>query len=108
MTPEEAIHDSMNAYKVQKEEGLPTCKSCGAVGPHECPGLQLRPAAQIGGTHYSDKAIQPIDFINANQLGFHEGNIVKYITRYKEKNGLEDLRKVEWYIQDLIKQYKGN
>ena len=50
------------------------------------------------------EAIQPIEYIKANKLGFHEGNIVKYITRYKEKNGLEDLQKVQWYINDLIKE----
>ena len=59
---------------------------------------------QIGGTHYSSKSIQPIDYINANNLGFHQGNILKYITRYKDKNGIEDLKKARWYIEDLIKQ----
>ena len=59
---------------------------------------------QIGGTHYSSKPIQPIDYINANNLGFHQGNILKYITRYKDKNGVEDLKKARWYIDDLIKQ----
>lgn len=48
---------------------------------------------QVGGTHYSDLAIEPIDFITANNLGFCEGNIVKYIARWKAKNGIEDLKK---------------
>jgi len=59
---------------------------------------------QVGGTHY-DKPIQPIEYIDANQLGFCEGNIIKYITRYKDKNGLEDLHKVKWYIEHLIEHY---
>jgi len=67
-----------------------------------------RPSAQVGGTHYSSKGIQPIEYINANNLGYHVGNVIKYVTRYKDKNGLEDLLKAEWYIQDLIKQTKGN
>lgn len=63
---------------------------------------QFKPATQVGGTHYSDRAIQPIEYINANTLGYHEGNIIKYITRYKYKNGLEDLKKALWYLEDLI------
>jgi hypothetical protein len=40
---------------------------------------------QIGGSHYKDMAIQPIEYIHKNGLGFCEGNIVKYITRWKTK-----------------------
>jgi hypothetical protein len=56
---------------------------------------------QIGGEHYL-KAIQPWDFIVANDLGFLEGNIVKYITRYKEKGGVVDLQKAKHYLEKLI------
>ena len=62
---------------------------------------------QIGGTHYSDLAIEPIDFITANNLGFCEGNIVKYITRWKAKNGIEDLKKARWYIDFLIESIEN-
>ena len=61
---------------------------------------------QVGGSHYKSKAIQPIEYIQANDLNFCEGNIVKYITRYKEKNGLEDLEKVGHYLDFLIEDYK--
>jgi hypothetical protein len=61
-----------------------------------------KPAEQVGGTHYSDKAIQPIEYIDANNLGFYEANIVKYVTRYKDKNGIEDLKKAKWYLDRLI------
>ena len=46
---------------------------------------------QPGGSHYKDKAIQPVQYIHANGLGFCEGNVVKYVSRWREKNGLEDL-----------------
>ena len=62
---------------------------------------------QIGGTHYSNLAIEPIDFITANNLGFCEGNIVKYITRWKAKNGIEDLKKARWYIDFLIESLEN-
>lgn len=56
-------------------------------------------AVQEGGTHYKDMAIQPIEFIHANNLDFFQGNIVKYASRHKLKNGAEDLRKVIHYAQ---------
>lgn len=59
---------------------------------------------QIGGTHYRDKAIQPIEYILANDLGFCEGNVVKYVSRYKDKNGLEDLKKAKHYLEFLIEE----
>lgn len=63
-------------------------------------------AFQIGGDHYKGHAIQPIEFILANDLGFCEGNIVKYATRYKVKGGIEDLRKLRHYADFLIREYE--
>lgn len=57
---------------------------------------------QVGGQHYKDQGIQPWDFIAANNLGFFEGNIVKYITRWRAKGGVADLEKVKHYIEKLI------
>lgn len=57
---------------------------------------------QEGGSHYKDKAIQPVEYIHANGLGFCEGNVVKYVTRWRDKNGLADLKKAKHYIDLLI------
>lgn len=57
---------------------------------------------QVGGGHYKDKGIQPIIYIHANELGFCEGNVVKYITRWRDKNGIADLEKAKHYIELLI------
>lgn len=57
---------------------------------------------QHGGDHYRKLKIQPIQYIEANGLGFHEGNVLKYITRWKDKNGVEDLRKAVHYLELLI------
>ena len=57
---------------------------------------------QHGGTHYKTKAIQPWDYIVANNLGYLEGNVVKYVSRWKEKGGVEDLRKASHYLAKLI------
>lgn len=58
---------------------------------------------QIGGNHYKKYAIQPIEFIHANKIPFIEGNIIKYICRWRDKNGVKDLEKVEHYIR-LLKE----
>lgn len=58
----------------------------------------------INPAHYKNLKIEPIEYIYNNKLGYHEGNIIKYISRYKNKNGIEDLRKAQWYIDDLIKR----
>jgi len=57
---------------------------------------------QISGDHYKDKGIQPIIYIHANNLGFCEGNVVKYVTRWKDKGGEADLRKAIHYLELLI------
>lgn len=57
---------------------------------------------QVGGEHYKSLPIQPVEFILANDLGFCEGNIIKYTCRYKQKGGVEDLKKVIHYAQMLI------
>lgn len=56
---------------------------------------------QHGGTHYQ-KAIQPWDFVAANGIGFFEGNAIKYLARWRDKGGIEDLKKALHYIEKLI------
>lgn len=60
---------------------------------------------QVGGAHYAVKAIQPWDFIIANNIGYLEGNIIKYISRWKDKGGVEDLKKAQHYLQKLIETH---
>tara|TARA_B100000530_G_scaffold313251_1_gene241452 strand:- start:23 stop:379 length:357 start_codon:yes stop_codon:yes gene_type:complete len=62
---------------------------------------------QIGGDHYKNCAIQPIDYIVKNNLDFLEGNVVKYITRHKTKNGIEDIRKVIHYAELILEKKYG-
>jgi len=56
---------------------------------------------QVGGTHYQSP-IQTWDYIIANDLNYLEGNIVKYVSRHRQKHGVEDLRKAMHYLQKLI------
>ena len=52
--------------------------------------------------HYTTTQMQPIDAIEGMALGFHAGNVVKYLARYKHKDGVRDLLKANWYLQRLI------
>jgi hypothetical protein len=57
---------------------------------------------QIGGNHYDKMKIQPITFIVDNEIPFIEGNIIKYVCRWKDKGGVEDLKKAKHYLDILI------
>jgi len=57
---------------------------------------------QAGGNHYKNLAIQPVEYIQANGLDYLQGNVVKYITRHKAKNGAEDIKKAIHYCQLIL------
>lgn len=63
---------------------------------------------QEGGNHYKGKAVQPWDYIVGNNLGYLEGNVVKYVSRWKDKNGVEDLKKARHYLDKLIEVAEAN
>lgn len=52
--------------------------------------------------HHYCGAIEPIDFIESQDMGFHEANVIKYVARYRRKGGLQDLYKAAWYLARLI------
>lgn len=76
--------------ELAKEKAFPKEK---VLDPHK---------AQVGGTHYVDMAIQPVEYIQKNNLGFLEGCVVKYVSRWKAKNGVEDLKKARHCLDMLI------
>ena len=64
---------------------------------------------QVGGSHYKDMAIQPIDYIVKNGLSYLDGNVIKYISRHRAKNGAEDIHKAIDYCKRLLKaEYAEN
>ena len=63
---------------------------------------------QVGGNHYKKYKIQPVEFIIKNNIGFVEGNIIKYILRFKDKGGIADLEKAKHYIELLIDSSKSS
>ena len=57
---------------------------------------------QIDGNHYKSKTIQPWDYIVANDIPYLEGNVIKYVSRWRDKGGVNDLRKARHYLDKLI------
>ena len=57
---------------------------------------------QEGGNHYKELVIQPIEYIHANGIPFAEGNVIKYVTRWRSKGGIKDLEKAKHYLEMLI------
>ena len=63
---------------------------------------------QIGGKHYLKYKIQPVEFFIKNNISFVEGNIIKYVLRFKDKGGIADLEKAKHYIELLIDSIKSS
>ena len=63
---------------------------------------------QVGGKHYKTFRIQPYEFISKNNLNFFQGNVVKYVCRYKDKNGIQDLEKIIHYCELEILKMKDD
>jgi len=57
---------------------------------------------QVDGNHYKQMKIQPVEYIHANGIPYLEGNVIKYISRWRNKNGIADLEKAKHYIELLI------
>lgn len=59
-------------------------------------------------SHYNANGVEAIDVIEAFDLGFHLGNVVKYVLRAKSKNRVEDLKKARWYLDRYIAKQEKN
>jgi len=63
---------------------------------------------QVGGSHYAGE-IQHWDFVIANDLDYFQGQITKYVTRWKKKNGVKDLEKAQHFLEKYLEEIrKGN
>jgi hypothetical protein len=62
---------------------------------------------QVGGAHYKELAIQPVEYIHKNNIPFIEGSVIKYVTRWRSKGGVDDLRKAKHFLDLLIEMETG-
>lgn len=96
---------------LKQPDGYRCSREQGHGGPCACEAITASPAIerQVGGSHYKDMAIQPVQYIHANGIGFFEGNAIAYLTRWKVKGGISDLKKAIHHIELLIEleQKKG-
>lgn len=77
-------------------------------------GVEVNPTAvsaldkQVSGNHYKDCKIQPVEYIQANNLSYLEGNVIKYTTRHSKKNGKADILKAIHYLELILEfDYKA-
>jgi hypothetical protein len=80
-----------------------TLSSCSGSAPVPSPM-----GTQVGGDHYKTMAIQPVEYILANGLGYPEGAVIKYVSRWKAKGGVEDLKKARHFLDLLIAHVEAN
>lgn len=63
---------------------------------------------QVAGSHYKDLVIQPVEYIYKNSIPYLEGNVIKYVTRHKAKNGKQDIEKAIHYLKLILEmEYEG-
>ena len=83
-------------------DGVWCCKECRETSNKDLIKRDMND--NINPNHYTDFAIPPNEYITANKLEWEVGNVIKYVTRYEKKNGLEDLVKAQKYIALLIER----
>lgn len=107
-----------NGYAANGGNEMKLCQKHGLPGD-ECPACFFDPATavveglvsasaldtQVGGDHYKTKAIQPVQYCMANGIGFMEGSVIKYVSRWRDKGGLQDLEKARHFL-DLLIEYE--
>lgn len=100
---------SKNRFKDVSINKKPKSECVGVIEKTEnhVPGSALE--KQVSGTHYKGCKIQPIEYIHANNLDYFQGNVVKYVTRHKDKNGAADIKKAIHYLELILElQYSEN
>lgn len=94
------MNDDWVVYQTGQDEGPPEFEFGRGVE-------QSALDKQVGGNHYKDMKIQPIEYITGNKMDWYQGNIIKYATRHHFKNGAEDLKKVIHYAELALEAQYG-
>ena len=102
--PEQTEEEELARYQSRVKEKMRAALDTAEVAKtnRERVELILPSERQIGGAHYAKFAIQPSEYIHRNQLGWCEGNAVKYISRHQDKGGRQDILKAIHYLELLL------
>lgn len=88
---------------------LPAAQLCRRYGNIENVSPASPKNEQVGGNHYKDMVIQPIEYITKNKISYLPGNAIKYLSRYKSKGGEEDIKKAIHYCRLILEyEYAGD
>lgn len=101
---DDQFRDKLDTWDKSKKE---LDKNLGEIPP-VCPVIESAFDKQEAGSHYKDMKIQPMEFALANNLNYGQSNAIKYICRYKNKNGIEDIRKAIHCLELLAEYEYGN
>ena len=102
----QCVENEMNPYRVKYSNQFDEDYVCDIIIDKYY--TKIEETKQIGGNHYSKLAIEPYEYSVKNELNCYQFNVVKYVTRYKDKNGVEDLKKAIQTLQKLIEYEEGN
>lgn len=124
----ELCHQHGGNYSAECEfckdgDDMYNCEKHGLTHVDECPNCFFDPVVdgleagsqvmakaaldvQVGGDHYKKKAIQPVQYCMANGIGFMEGSVIKYVSRWRDKGGVQDLEKARHFLDILIEYEK--
>lgn len=98
------LHSLNNAKTSSARTATTGCTTVTRRRRARLPPLQT----QIGGDHYKSMPIQPLEYIHKNGLDYMQGNVIKYITRHKSKNGRQDVEKALHYCQLILELQYGD
>ena len=102
----QCVENDMNPYRVKYSNQFDEDYVCDIIIDKYY--TKIEETKQIGGNHYSKLAIEPYEYSIKNELNCYQFNVVKYVTRYKDKNGVEDLKKAIQTLQKLIEYEESN
>jgi len=116
MTPMEIVRklkcSAGEVYRLQPKKGAKKAKAVKivkkVVEKMEPVSTTVVNTVQVGGAHYRNLTPQPWDVITAWSLGYFDGNVVKYVARFRNKDGIEDLEKAKHYLDKLIEVEKNS
>lgn len=100
------VRETNGDFRIDYDDGLKVDEKVMAQAEEEYVAKRDKASASLavqeGGEHYKKLKLQPVEYIHANGIPFIEGCVIKYVTRWRDKGGVEDLRKARHFIDMLI------